>query len=93
MYRVSAGHGNRQRIHCLTLGRNVRHDARGTGFAQTFVRNKTHMTVTHVGSNANYAAGWEGIFTKGAKKKAAPAAKQGTAKAAKKKAAKKKGKK
>lgn len=49
------------------------------------------MTVTHSGSNKQFASGWENVFAKGAKKK--PAAAKEAATKSPKKAAKKKGKK
>ncbi len=48
------------------------------------------MTVTHVGSNTQYASNWESIFTKRAKKKGSPAPKKPAPASAKKKSGKKK---
>lgn len=51
------------------------------------------MTVTHVGSNTQYASNWESIFTKGTKKKSAAPVKHAKASAKKKSGKKKAGKK
>lgn len=59
--------------------------------ASSFPGLNEHMTVTHVGSNKQYASNWENIFAKGAKRKAA--AKAPANQNVKKKAGKKSGKK